>query len=203
LLHIRASIHTCRIANWHIAVIKVDGTIYKGILEPLLVEAVNEVSNSFPQYILQASMFSSPEKSFVLPVYAEAMAGAFPPTQPSCIPRQRNVDPRILEFFDITATVDASFPVDCSDSESSSLSSEIFQWRSSKSRPCSNDSMSQSSYLFASIHPVGLVSFLHSCNETSRATAFDFYDGIFVFWIKRFFLVEVFCFITLYITAFS
>jgi hypothetical protein len=55
------------------------------------------------------------------------------------------VDPRVLEFFDITATVDASFPVDCSDSESSSLSGEIFQRRSSKSRPCSDDSMSQSS----------------------------------------------------------
>jgi hypothetical protein len=43
LLHARASIHACRIASWHIAVIKVDGAIYKGILEPLLVEVVNEV----------------------------------------------------------------------------------------------------------------------------------------------------------------
>jgi hypothetical protein len=119
--------HACRTASWHIAVIKVDGAIYKGILEPLLVEVVNEVSNSFPRYILQASMFSSPEKSFILSVYAEAMAHASPPTRPSCVPRQRNVDPRVLEFFDITATVDASFPVDCSDSESSSLSGEIFQ----------------------------------------------------------------------------
>jgi hypothetical protein len=126
-------------------VIKVDGAIYKGILEPLLVEVVNELSNNFPRYILQASMFSSPEKSFVLPVYAEAMARASPPTRPSCVPRQRNVDPRVLEFFDITATIDASFPVDCSDSKSSSLSGEIFQRRSSKSRPCSDDSMSQSS----------------------------------------------------------
>jgi hypothetical protein len=73
------------------------------------------------------------------------MARASPPTWPNCVPRQRNVDPRVLEFFDITAIVDASFPIDCSDSESSSLSSEIFQRRSSKSRPCSNDSMSQSS----------------------------------------------------------
>jgi hypothetical protein len=126
-------------------VIKVDGAIYKGILEPLLVEVVNELSNNFPRYILQASMFSSPEKSFVLPVYAEAMARASPPTRPSCVPRQRNVDPRVLEFFDITATIDASFPVDCSDFKSSSLSGEIFQRRSSKSRPCSDDSMSQSS----------------------------------------------------------
>jgi hypothetical protein len=95
-------------------------------------------------YILQASMFNSPKKSFDLPVYAEAMARASPPTQPNCVPRKRNVDPRVLEFFDIDATVDASFPIDCSDRESSSESGEIFQRRSSKSRPCSDDSMSQS-----------------------------------------------------------
>jgi hypothetical protein len=145
LLHVRASIHACRAASWHIAVIKVDGAIYKGILEPLLVEVVNEVSNSFSRYILQASMFSNPEKSFVLHVYAKAMACASPPTRPCCVPRRHNVDPRVLEFFDITATIDASFPIDCLDSESNSLSGEIFQQRSSKSRPCSDDSMSQSS----------------------------------------------------------
>jgi hypothetical protein len=50
-----------------------------------------------------------------------------------------------VEYFDIDATVDASFRVDCLDRESNSLSGEIFQWRSSKSRPCSDDSMSQSS----------------------------------------------------------
>jgi hypothetical protein len=44
LLYARASIHAYRIASWHIAVIKVDGAIYKGILEPLMVEVVNEVS---------------------------------------------------------------------------------------------------------------------------------------------------------------
>jgi hypothetical protein len=49
-----------------------------------------------------------------------------------------------MEYLDIDAIVDASFPVDCSDSESRSLSSEIFQRRSSKSRPCSDDSMPQS-----------------------------------------------------------
>jgi hypothetical protein len=90
-------------------------------------------------------MFNSLEKSFVLPVYAEAMACVSPPTRPSCVPRERNVDPRVLEFFDIIAPVDASFPVDNSDSESSSLSGEIFQRRSSKSRSCSDDSMSHSS----------------------------------------------------------
>jgi hypothetical protein len=93
-------------------------------------------------YNLQASMFSSPEKSFDLPVYADAMARASLPTGPSCAPRKRNMDPRIVEYFDIDATVDASFRVDCSDPESGSLSGEIFQRRS---RPCSDDSMSQSS----------------------------------------------------------
>jgi hypothetical protein len=44
LLYARASIHACRIASWHIAVIKVDAAIDKGILEPLVVEVVNEVS---------------------------------------------------------------------------------------------------------------------------------------------------------------
>jgi hypothetical protein len=90
-------------------------------------------------------MFSSPKKSFDLPVYAAAMARASPPTRPSCVPRKCNVDPRVVEYFDIDATVDASFPVDYSDPESSSMSGEIFQWRSSKSRLCSDDNMSQSS----------------------------------------------------------
>jgi hypothetical protein len=90
-------------------------------------------------------MFSSPEKSFVLPVYADAMAHASPPARPSCAPHKRNVDPRVVEYFDIDATVDASFRVDFLDPESSSLSGEIFQRRFSKSRPCSDDSMSQSS----------------------------------------------------------
>ena len=145
LLHVRASIHAYRIASWHIAVIKVDGSIYKDILDPLLVEVVNEVSNSFSWYILQASMFSCPEKPFDLLVYAEAMARASLPTGPSCVPCKCNVDPRVPEYFDIDATVDASFPVDCSNNESSSISSEIFQLSSSKSRPCSDGSMSQSS----------------------------------------------------------
>jgi hypothetical protein len=35
------------------------------------------------------------------------------------------------------------------------------------------------------------------------STTFDFYDGIFVFWIKQLFFMEVFCFITLYNTTFS
>jgi hypothetical protein len=90
-------------------------------------------------------MFNSPEKSFDLPVYADAIACASPPTRPNRAPRKRNLDPRVVEYFDIDATVDASFCIDCSDLESSYLSGKIFQQRSSKSRPCSDDSMSQSS----------------------------------------------------------
>jgi hypothetical protein len=48
-------------------------------------------------------------------------------------------------FLDISATVDTSFPTGCSDSRSSSLFGEIFERRSSKSRHCSDDSMSTSS----------------------------------------------------------
>jgi hypothetical protein len=96
-------------------------------------------------YILQASMFSSPEKSFDLLVYADAMARVSPPTRPSSAPHKCNVDPRVVEYFDIDAIVDASFPVDCSNPESSSLSGEIFQRRSSKSKPCSDNSILQSS----------------------------------------------------------
>jgi hypothetical protein len=64
---------------------------------------------------------------------------ASPPRRPTCVPRRRHVrDPRILNFLDITATVDASFPTDCLDSGCSSLSGEIFEC-------CSDDSMSPSS----------------------------------------------------------
>jgi hypothetical protein len=38
----------------------------------------------------------------------------------------------------------------------------------------------------AYVLPVGLVTFILIGSETSRATAFDYYDGVFVFvfWIK-------------------
>jgi hypothetical protein len=92
-----------------------------------------------PSYILQASLLDSPKKSFLLPICAEAMARASPPRRPTCVPRRHHVgDPRVLNFLDISATVDASFLADCSDFECSSLSSEIFE-------RCSDDSMSPSS----------------------------------------------------------
>jgi hypothetical protein len=89
-------------------------------------------------------MFSSPEEPFDLPVYAEAMARASPPAGRSSVPRRSSMDPRVLEFFDLDATVDASFPLDCSDPESSSTSGEIFEQSSSESTPWSEDSTSQS-----------------------------------------------------------
>ena len=48
-------------------------------------------------------------------------------------------------FLDISATVNTSLSTDCLDFRSSSLSNKIFERRSSKSRRCSNDSMSTSS----------------------------------------------------------
>jgi hypothetical protein len=48
-------------------------------------------------------------------------------------------------FLDISATVDTSFPIDCSNSGSSSLFGEIFERKSSKPKRCSDDSMSTSS----------------------------------------------------------
>jgi hypothetical protein len=92
-----------------------------------------------PGFILQASLLNSPEKSFFLPVYAEAMARASPPRQPTCAPRLcHGVDPRVLNFIDISATIDTSFLANCSDCGYSSRSGEIFE-------RCSDDSMSTSS----------------------------------------------------------
>jgi hypothetical protein len=48
-------------------------------------------------------------------------------------------------FLNISVIVDTSSLVDCSNSRSSSLFGEIFERRSSKSRRCSDDSMSTSS----------------------------------------------------------
>jgi hypothetical protein len=66
-------------------------------------------------------------------------------TRPTCVPPQRNVDPRVLEFLDITATVDASFRANSSDSGSTSLSGRISKRMSSMSTDCSDDSRSPSS----------------------------------------------------------
>jgi hypothetical protein len=89
-----------------------------------------------PGFILQASLLDSPEKSFFLPVYVEAMAHASPPRRPTVAPhRRKGVDPRVLNFIDNSATIDNSFSADSSDFGCSSLSGE---------KCCSDDSMSTS-----------------------------------------------------------
>jgi hypothetical protein len=89
-----------------------------------------------PGFILQASLLHSPEKSFSLPIYVDAMARASLRSGPTCVPRPgHGVDPRVLNFLDIDATVDTSIPSDCSDSGCSPRSGEIFE-------RCGDDSMS-------------------------------------------------------------
>jgi hypothetical protein len=88
--------------------------------------------------ILQAGLLNSPEKSFSLHVYADAMARASLRSRPTCAPRPgHGVDLRVLNYLDIDATIDTSFAVDCSDSGCSSQSGEIYE-------RCSDDSMSTS-----------------------------------------------------------
>jgi hypothetical protein len=85
---------------------------------------------------LQAGLLDSPKKSFSLPVYADAMAHASLRSGPTSAPRPgHGVDPRVLNYLDIDATVDTSFPSNCLDFGCSSRSAEIFE-------RCSDDSMS-------------------------------------------------------------
>jgi hypothetical protein len=90
-------------------------------------------------FILQVGLLDSPEKSFFLPIYADAMACASLRSRPTCAPRLgHGVDPRVLNYLDIDATVDTSFLSDCSDSGCSSRSGKIFE-------RCNDESMSTSS----------------------------------------------------------
>jgi hypothetical protein len=59
--------------------------------------------------------------------------------------------------------------------------------------------------MFAFVLPAGLLPFVFPfmiCSETSRATAFDFYDGVSVIWTKHFLgcncFVSFHCFIPHY-----
>jgi hypothetical protein len=55
--------------------------------------------------ILQASMFASPEKPFLLLEYAEAMACALATSGPTFLSSPRILgDPRVLNFFDLSAS---------------------------------------------------------------------------------------------------
>ena len=88
-----------------------------------------------PGSILQAGLLQSPERSFSLRVYAEAMAHASLRSGPTCAPQPgHGIDPRVLYYLDIDAAVDTAFSSDCSDSGSSSRSGDIYG-------DCSNDSM--------------------------------------------------------------
>jgi hypothetical protein len=85
---------------------------------------------------VQAGLLDSPEKSFSLLVYVDAMAHASLRSGPTCVPRpSHGVDPRVRNYLDIDATVDTSFLSDCSDFGCSYCSGEIFE-------RCSDDSMS-------------------------------------------------------------
>ena len=89
-----------------------------------------------PSFSLQAGLFQSPEKSFSLPVYIDAMARASLRCGPTCAPRPgHGVDPKVLNYFDINAIVDTSFSLDFSDSRCSSRYGDIYG-------DCSDDSMS-------------------------------------------------------------
>jgi hypothetical protein len=99
-----------------------------------------------PKYNLQASLFSSLEKPFLLPTYVEAIARASPTRQPTCVPNRCHlVDLRILDLLDISATDDTSFLLDFSNFGSTSLFGGISERTSSMSTRCSDDSMSPSS----------------------------------------------------------
>jgi hypothetical protein len=96
----------------------------------------SSMRSPIPSFVLQASLLDSPEKSFSLPVYADAMARASLRSGPTCAPRRgHGVDPRVLNYLDIDATIDTSFLSDCSDSGCSPRSGKIFE-------RYSNDSMS-------------------------------------------------------------
>jgi hypothetical protein len=110
-------------------------------------------------------MFISPEKPFLPPNYAKAMACASPTTRPTCeLCRLYLGNARILNFLDISATKDFSFPLDSSAShnegiigsclsspKSSSVSSGVSLDQSSGSKRyssmsgcCNEDSMTLS-----------------------------------------------------------
>ena len=89
-----------------------------------------------PSLALQSRLLDSIEMSFSLPIYVEAMAHASLKIGPTCAPRPgRGVDPKVLKYLDVDATVDTSFPSNYSNSRCSSRSGDIYG-------DCSDDCMS-------------------------------------------------------------
>jgi hypothetical protein len=87
---------------------------------------------------LQASMFASPEKPFLLLEYAEAMARALTTSRPTFLPSPRILgDPRVLNFFDLSASKDFATTLSSYDSDDEG-SPDSFQ-SSSESRFYSTD----------------------------------------------------------------
>ena len=55
------------------------------------------------------------------------MARASLRSGPTCVPRPgRGVDPKVLKYLDVDATIDTSFPSDCSNSGTNSRSGDIY-----------------------------------------------------------------------------
>jgi hypothetical protein len=76
----------------------------------------------------------------------QCSTSASPPKRPTRIPRGHHEgDPRVLDFLNITATINVSFPADRSNYGFTFLSGGIFERRSSMSTSCSDDSSSPSS----------------------------------------------------------
>jgi hypothetical protein len=68
--------------------------------------------------ILQASMFASPEKPFLLSEYAEAMACALATSGPTSLPRPHYLgDLRVPNFLDLSASKDFAITSNSSDSD--------------------------------------------------------------------------------------
>ena len=80
-----------------------------------------------PSLALQSELLDSIEMSFSLHVYVEAMTCASLKSGPTCAPRpRRGIDPKVLKYLDVDATVDTSFPSDCSNSGCNSRFGDIY-----------------------------------------------------------------------------
>jgi hypothetical protein len=103
------SFHAHQKASWHIAIIKEDGDF--------LISSSNLRSPSHG-HILQASIFASHEKPFLLPHYVEAMACALAISMPTSLPRLCILgDPRVLNYIDMSTTEDFAITLSRSYSE--------------------------------------------------------------------------------------